>query len=398
MPIPFLRRQTGPRVSASGQARRPSSRWSGLVPLAAMVGGTLTVALGATAFVADLAPRPPAVVQSIAAFFHLPIARLDRAFVSYGDFRRDRQAIARFAVAQQRASGAPTAVPSTVVEQIALDGLLRSTLVRAAAAARGLQLTDEEVRADFEKTVAGAGLRDVADQLQQQFGLSVADYQRAVVRPALLKERLQASIAFDDAIDPDLKPRAEAAAQAVAESKEAFPELVKRYSEDETTVDTGGDLGVRRRGELPDPVFEAAVKLKPDERSELIRSAQGFHILEAVASTVPTADGTPTVQVRHILIRAQSVDAYVSDLLRTANIAIYRRGLRWDRNTARVQLAAGWGGVSRWSDLNRRPTAYEAVALPAELHRRIPLLSSSLRDGPAQRPIIVGRERRILHG
>lgn len=58
-----------------------------------------------------------------------------------------------------------------------------------------------------------------------------------------------------------------------------FVELALLYSEDASAAD-GGDLGYFRRGEMLEPIEEAAFALNPGEISGIIESRFGFHILQ----------------------------------------------------------------------------------------------------------------------
>jgi len=59
-----------------------------------------------------------------------------------------------------------------------------------------------------------------------------------------------------------------------------FEELASRYSDDTPTAPSGGDLGFFKKGEMV-PMLEAVVfRMQPGEISEVIQSAQGFHIFK----------------------------------------------------------------------------------------------------------------------
>lgn len=61
-----------------------------------------------------------------------------------------------------------------------------------------------------------------------------------------------------------------------------FAALAKQYSEDETTREQGGDLGLFGRGQMV-PEFEgAAFSLDPGAVSDPVRSTFGFHVIKAV--------------------------------------------------------------------------------------------------------------------
>jgi peptidyl-prolyl cis-trans isomerase SurA len=57
-----------------------------------------------------------------------------------------------------------------------------------------------------------------------------------------------------------------------------FAELARQHSQDAAAKD-GGDLGWLKRGEMLDAIEEAAMKLKPGEVSEPVRSPAGVHLI-----------------------------------------------------------------------------------------------------------------------
>ncbi len=74
-----------------------------------------------------------------------------------------------------------------------------------------------------------------------------------------------------------------------------FASLARQYSED-MTAESGGDLGVIKRGQTL-PVFEAAVfSLKDGEISDVIRTPNGLHIVKVEARS--KGDGRPLAEVR----------------------------------------------------------------------------------------------------
>ncbi|MCX8033183.1 MAG: peptidylprolyl isomerase [Thermoleophilia bacterium] len=75
-----------------------------------------------------------------------------------------------------------------------------------------------------------------------------------------------------------------------------FVTAAERYSDDETTKDSGGDLGAVVRGSLV-PEFEQAVfSLKKGEISEPVRTQYGYHLIQ-VTDIVPQSE-LPFEQVR----------------------------------------------------------------------------------------------------
>ncbi|MGE0529060.1 MAG: peptidylprolyl isomerase, partial [Bdellovibrionales bacterium] len=68
--------------------------------------------------------------------------------------------------------------------------------------------------------------------------------------------------------------------QEVKGSKRPFAELVKLFSDDIPTKETGGDIGFQSRVTLNPVVYETALKMKEGEVHGLVETPSGFHILK----------------------------------------------------------------------------------------------------------------------
>jgi peptidyl-prolyl cis-trans isomerase SurA len=95
-----------------------------------------------------------------------------------------------------------------------------------------------------------------------------------------------------------------------AVSGEAFADLAKTYSED-PSAPLGGDLGFVNPEDLADPVLAETVKgLGIGEISEPVKSALGFHVVQATERNPDNGE----VRIRHILIRMTADDDEVAAL------------------------------------------------------------------------------------
>ncbi|MET3126866.1 peptidyl-prolyl cis-trans isomerase SurA [Arcicella rosea] len=65
-----------------------------------------------------------------------------------------------------------------------------------------------------------------------------------------------------------------------AENGESFEEMAKLYSEDLGSGKRGGDLGFAKRGQMVAPFEAAALKLKPNQMSDVVESEFGFHLIK----------------------------------------------------------------------------------------------------------------------
>ncbi|TMQ73456.1 MAG: hypothetical protein E6K80_00035 [Candidatus Eisenbacteria bacterium] len=87
----------------------------------------------------------------------------------------------------------------------------------------------------------------------------------------------------------DTSPRADAEARDKAEevlrrlkAGESFPDLVRKYSDDEATRDKGGDVGVFRHGMMLEDFERVAFTMKPGELRGPVRTEVGYHVMECL--------------------------------------------------------------------------------------------------------------------
>lgn len=102
---------------------------------------------------------------------------------------------------------------------------------------------------------------------------------------------------------PGVTAENRAAARAMIEKVQAelkggadFGELAKKYSQDQGSAPTGGDLGYVQKGELIQSFEDAAFALKEGRISDIVETRYGFHIIQLLNKE------SNTLHVRHILI------------------------------------------------------------------------------------------------
>ena len=81
------------------------------------------------------------------------------------------------------------------------------------------------------------------------------------------------------------------------ENGEDFAKLAKETSEDVGSAEKGGDLGFAKRGAMVAPFEGAALKLKPNEMSDVVESEFGLHLIQLLETR------GAEYHARHILLR-----------------------------------------------------------------------------------------------
>lgn len=206
----------------------------------------------------------------------------------------------------------------------ALDAIIEQHLLQAEAARRGLTVTPEDLEARIRQSVAefehfsaepepaaeptlepspppgttptpvptlepGAFQGALRRQLER-FNLSESRY-RDLMSRQVLSEKVRESVASDvPATQEQVRARhilvanEEQAREVLRRLEEGadFATLAQELSTDPGSKDKGGDLGWFPRGVMNAPFQDAAFSLQPGQRSGIVSSPNGFHVIEVV--------------------------------------------------------------------------------------------------------------------
>jgi len=209
--------------------------------------------------------------------------------------------------------------------------MIHQALIEQAAQEMNISASDEEVAeslAEFEDALAET--MDETDVTAEE----VAEMERK----AIIGRKFVDAIAADV---PSEAPYYHArhilcsergpceAALTRLEAGEDFVAVATEISEDETTANRGGDLDWIPRLDginvLPSAELEAALfALEPGERSPVIESDFGYHVVELIEiDSARALDDDQAFQLRQ-----RSVEAWLADAVRRADIVIYPEDLQ----------------------------------------------------------------------
>jgi peptidyl-prolyl cis-trans isomerase SurA len=288
------------------------------------------------------------------------------AITRYDIERRLGDSIAAFA---QRHQPLPDRATKLTWVKATLNDLIDEEVLLAKAKELGIEVTDADVASQIESIMKDAAAKFPS---QQQFRQALAeagfgtpeDYRRTmttllrrneVIKRLVDRLRTPGENKMPTVVVPEAKvqeeyermkaaglkkpsttvswrqmviaPQASAAAKAAAKTKADsiraelkaggdFERIAKRETMDAATRDLGGDLGWRKRGDLPaalEHYLFGPFQLRPNDISPVIESPFGYHIIRIDRSNPPAE-----VKVRQILI-VPAVDS--SDVLRARTLA-----------------------------------------------------------------------------
>ncbi|MFV2033092.1 MAG: peptidylprolyl isomerase, partial [Gammaproteobacteria bacterium] len=144
-----------------------------------------------------------------------------------------------------------------------------------------------------------------------------------------------------------------------------FGQLANEFSAGSTALE-GGDLGWRKKAEIPSLFSEVVLKMKPGEYAGPLRSASGFHIVSLVDRRSLEQVLTKQTRSRHILIRPNELIS--EDEARDRLQSLRERILAGEDFAQLARLysvdytSGSQGGDIGWIEAGTTVAEYESVA------------------------------------
>ncbi|HJV33172.1 MAG TPA: peptidylprolyl isomerase, partial [Patescibacteria group bacterium] len=213
-----------------------------------------------------------------------------------------------------------------------LDRLIKDQLAYALADRYGVVVSSDDLKKAYDTTIleqaslettggkARAEAR-AAETLEQLYGLRPSQFKTRVLHPFLVRQKLEAAIRDDEALNVEKRKKAEKALDELKSGK-PFKDVALAYSEDPAVTANGGERGMIGRGLLAPEVEAAAFALKDGETSGIVKSQFGYHVLR-VTEHQEQNGATTKVRLQEILVRPIQLDDYLEVQKKTASIIIF---------------------------------------------------------------------------
>ena len=241
-----------------------------------------------------------------------------------------------------------------------LDTLVKRRVLAAAAAERGVSVTEGDVAAELARIIEGIGSREQLVTQAAQGGIPEQGID-TVVRDLVLTRALgdvlvedvevplpQLQAAYQQGLAQYDRRRSrhilvadEATARRVLAEVQRDPSrfaaLAAELSTDASNKDTGGDLGVAPRGQFV-PEFEKVLFALPEGGYGLAKTEFGFHVINSVeVLTTSLAQARP--ELRRMVLQQEITTATSAALVETADrlgITVNPRFGTWDPQAGSV--------------------------------------------------------------
>ena len=172
-----------------------------------------------------------------------------------------------------------------------LDSMIEQVLIEQAAAQEGVTISEEELEAVIQQSIAEGGGQASFEEWLLASDLTYEEFQeelRFQLLALAIFERITGSVptTAEQVHARHILVQAEEEAQTILtrlQAGEDFADLARERSLDENTKEAGGDLGFFHRGQLISPELEeAALALQPGQISGVVQSQFGYHIVQVL--------------------------------------------------------------------------------------------------------------------
>ena len=232
----------------------------------------------------------------------LPVARIDGSFVSYESYLFELRHTLHYKTTQEGLDLSSEEGKSQLkgIKQLTLQKVIDTQLVSKFSKQAGLYVTSKEI--DNQITLLesqqqlGADRTVLNNVLKKYYDWSYDDFRRSI-HDQLLRQK------YLSYLEKDKLSKANEITSAARGGKD-FTELVKEFSEDESTKQTGGALPAltKDRRDIPFQIISSAFSLKVGDISDPIETPYGVEILKI------TENNGVEVKSQHIFIKYRNLE------------------------------------------------------------------------------------------
>jgi len=237
-----------------------------------------------------------------------PVARAGSHFVAYENYLFELRHYIHYYELQQKVDFTTLEGKQQLAEykKRALQKVVDDAYIKQLAAKYKVSISSKELNDQISlvrsQNRLGANEKGFEDVLRDNFGWSVDDFKRSL-RQEMLAQKVVS------VLDTDTQNRA-IAALGELQSGVSFADVAKKYSDDPTTKDNGGEFGAlidKTNRDLAAQITDALFKLQPGQTSTIINTGYSLEIVKNLEIQGDKIRGT------HIALSFKGINTYLND-------------------------------------------------------------------------------------
>jgi|GEM_PF-936885 foldase protein PrsA len=274
-----------------------------------------------------------AAITKTARLLPYPIASVNYRPISYNLYTADSETLTHYYSKQQELNPSLYTMPTdNEIRSVVMTKLIKDAITDKLAKSNGITVAKADVDAEYDKVAEQSGNpAGIEQNIKELYNWDIPTFKDKVIKPYLVRSKLQEKLSQDTTINGAAKTEAEAVLARVNGGTESFEDIAKEFSQDETTSINGGDLGYFGSGEMVATFEEAVAGLEIGKISGLVQTPFGYHIIKLTEKTTDE-NGQPKYRASHILIKTKSVDSAIEDELKKSKIWVFPSDFHWDKD------------------------------------------------------------------
>ncbi|PSO44476.1 MAG: hypothetical protein BRC22_02485 [Parcubacteria group bacterium QH_9_35_7] len=206
----------------------------------------------------------PTVVKA-AEILKIPAAKVNGEKVLYSDYVNQKQTLENFYNSQPK--NLKTNFNEKQIQQQVISRLIANKVLAQTAENRGIKVTQEDISSMKDKIKQNVPEnKDLNQIIQDRYGWKMDEYVENVIKPNVLRSKVQEDYMSEVGKDESVKKEAEEVLQKAKEGED-FEELAKNHGS-QTTRKRAGDLGWFGKGVMVPKFEQVAFNLKPGQISQ----------------------------------------------------------------------------------------------------------------------------------
>jgi hypothetical protein len=229
-----------------------------------------------------------------------------------------------------------------IKEREVLDKLVENAIIWKIAQEKGISVSKSDSERELLSKISEAGLKpaEFALNVKKMYGWSLEDFREEIVHPQIYMDRLFEYYKNNLGKEVAAYRKIKEAEATLTDDNSNFQEVAKNYSEGESAKN-GGDLGWFKKDQLVPEVAEAAFKIEKGERSGIITSTLGFHIIlleDKKTGQDGQGEQLEEVKLKQIFTRDGGFVEWLTNKKKEADVSILMRDYVWNKDEGRVDF------------------------------------------------------------
>lgn len=277
-------------------------------------------------------------INKVRSFFPMPAAIVGNSWVTINEVEENVFSVRRF-YENQDFSGIGVRIDFETEDgkkrlklhrREVLNKMIEDEVIKKIAKEYEIVISDELVRSEINRPLSEGGDREeVKKELERLYGWDLDSFAEKVVRPQLLREKVEERFVKENPITEETKNKIFQAKKELDDGRDFF-DVAKKYSEGRTK-DDGGALGwfEANSDQLISEIDAVASALELNKNSEIIESPLGLHIIR-VTDSKTLGNGTRLIYVNQIFVKRKTFIDFVEEKMADMYISVPIGGYSWD--------------------------------------------------------------------